>query len=281
MSEHATACSDEGGASDGPALTDRRNELIKSIAAKLPGANRKRIAWHVNTALIERGIEPLSEGSIYRIVHYGMNAPNLDKVKEPRPRTPRMSKRKRQDLERQQTSNTTRNNIRRANEINQYESMMNAPPGKLNNPLVRTAESIQHALVELSALDPKVAVTQIPIERCRQWTPEFAEWWSVFTMLCEQRRLAETPGVPPMAYPRRQKLDANPDVPTDEYQLSPTQASVLAWMRTHEPATQQVISAQCRLPDGSAYSALTKLCALGMVEVDTTHQPFVYSVPTQ
>jgi len=161
--------------------------------------------------------------------------------------------------------------------------MMNAPPGKLNNPLIRTAETIQHALVELSALDPEVAVTQIPIERCRQWTPEFAEWWWTFTQLCEERRLRETPEVPPMAYPKRQKLDPNPEVITDEYQLSPIQASVLAWLRQQRRSVLQTeVAEHVKLPDSSTYTALVRLCALKLATCDSTQQPYRYAaVPTE
>jgi hypothetical protein len=238
-----------------------RDALIKSFARHklLNGRPRDEIARHVNAELVAHGLNPLSPGSIYRIIYYGGNiAHSRDRKKQRRQRDPRLVE-----------SNASRTNIRQSNDERQFESMLNAPPGKLNNPLIRTAELVQHALVELMNIPPEVAVTQIPIERCRQWTPEYAAWWSEFTRLCEERRRAETPDVPMMPYPRREKIVPRVPRPRQEYQLSAIQAVVYAWLVEHGPATQIDITAGTSQPKGSVFSAITRLELYGLVR-DTT-----------
>lgn len=129
------------------------------------------------------------------------------------------------------SANKSMKATRRSDELNQHRSMLNAPPNKLNLPLIRRAEQVQRLLVELSAVDPEVAVTQIPVERCRQWLSEDAAWWSRFIELCEQRWRKETPEVPLMRYPRKAKLASAVSSATEDYRLSPLQSSVLAWLR--------------------------------------------------
>ncbi len=246
-----------------------RDGLIKDLARRLllNGRPRDEIARHVNAGLIEQGHPPLSPGSIYRILHYGTN---LDHT-----RNRKKTKRKRD--QRIVASNASRTNIRTSNAERQFESMMNAPPNKLNNPLIRTAEAVQHGLVELMNVPPDVAVTQIPIERCRQWTPEYAAWWTEFTRLCEERRQREIPDVPPMPYPKREKLVPRAERPRQQYQLSATQSLVYAWLVEHGPATQPEISAGTAQPKGSVFSAMTRLELYRLVR-DTTPQQRVGKV---
>jgi len=255
---------ERGGVIDPAPLLDR-DELIKRYARHklLNGRPREEIARHVNACLVAEGHAPLSPGSIYRIIHYGGNLAHTRDRKKP----------KRKLDQRIVASNASRTNIRQSNAERQFESMVNAPPNKINQPLIRSAEQVQHLLVELMNVSPEVAVTQIPIERCRQWLPEQAEWWLEFTRLCEARRLAEAPEVPPMTYPKRQKLTPRVPRPRQEYQLSPTQALVYAWLRDHGRGASVIYIAEgTKLPRGSAASAIDRLELYGLVRDTTPEQ---------
>lgn len=250
--------------------TTHRDALIRALGAEIPYPGREKLGEYINRRLLELGVDEnrlLSSGSVYRIMAYGGNVnPTPEQRKTTGERRSVRRPRRPQDA-RVVASNASSARIRAADAQHQYTSMLNAPARKLNMPLIRSAEQVQHLLVELTALDPEVAVTQIPIERCRQWTPEHAEWWLKFTQLCEQRRRAETPDVPPMRYPKRTKL-VKSETPKEEYQLSPVQASVLAWMRARKPSTWTVLT----LSEGTGSSpaavvtAVERLAQIGLVQ---------------
>lgn len=156
----------------------------------------------------------------------------------------------------------------------QFRSMLNAPPAKLNLPLVRRAEKIQELLTELIGLDPAVAVTQLPAERCRDFTPTHAAWWAEFTALCEKRRQEETPLLAPRPY-RPPNAALNPvvvgtaDLPKEERHLQPNERAVLDWLRAqHEPATITQIAIGLRVRSKDAIQTRIRvLSASGLVEV--------------
>jgi hypothetical protein len=156
----------------------------------------------------------------------------------------------------------------------QFRSMLNAPPAKLNLPLVRRAEKIQELLTELIGLDPAVAVTQLPPERCRDFTPTHAEWWAEFTALCEKRRQEETPQLAPRPY-RPPNATLNPvvvgtaDLPKEERHLQPNERAVLDWLRTQtEPATITQIAIGLRVRSKDAIQTrIRTLSVSGLVEV--------------
>jgi hypothetical protein len=155
----------------------------------------------------------------------------------------------------------------------QFKSMLNAPVAKLNLPLVRRAEKIQELLTELVGLDPEVAVTQLPPERYRDFTPAHAAWWAEFTALCEKRRADETPNLPPRPY-RPPNAALNPvvlgtaDLPKEERHLQPNERAVLDWLRsTDDPATATQIAVGLRARSKDAIQTrLRTLAVSGLVE---------------
>ena len=166
----ADAACEGGEASDGLAsFVQARDALVKIHGRPLKerGWSRTRIAVVVNEKLAEYNHPPLSEGSIYRILQYGGNLSSL--VPSPASKKRKTAQQKRVDHRRREM-NVNRQQIRKMNAEMQYESMLNAPPNKLNNPFIRSAEQVQHLLIEMMSMDPETAVTQIPIERCRQWS---------------------------------------------------------------------------------------------------------------
>jgi hypothetical protein len=78
-----------------------------------------------------------------------------------------------------------------------YEAMRNAPQGAISLPMLNRATKVLEALGELTALDPKVAATQMPSVRCREYSGSraIAQWWMDFADSCEQRRQLETPSL--------------------------------------------------------------------------------------
>jgi len=156
----------------------------------------------------------------------------------------------------------------------QFKSMLNAPPAKLNLPLVRRAEKVQELLTELVGLDPAVAVTQLPPERCRDFMPVHAAWWAEFTAQCEKRRAEETPHLPPRPY-RPPNAVLNPvvlgtaDLPKEERHLQPNERAVLDWLRVQDDpvtVTQIAVGLKVRSKD-AIQTRLRTLSASGLVEV--------------
>ena len=129
-----------------------------------------------------------------------------------------------------------------------YRSMMNAPVGALNLPNLHRLEQIQELLTELSVLDPKVAVTQIPPNRCREFIQAGAQWWTEFTDLCEQRRLAETPELEPWVRKSAIYSDVlGNSVPVAERHLTPPQKAALdIWRQHDEPLTWEQVAVQIK-----------------------------------
>lgn len=176
--------------------------------------------------------------------------------------------------------------IRAIDAEHQYNSMLNAPPQKLNLPLIRRAEKIMELLTELIALDPAKAVSQLPIERCRDFTVAHAAWWSEFARLCEERRVAETPNLPPRPF-RPVNAVLNPvvlgtvELPTEERALSPGERAALDWIRAQsEPVTVTQVAVGLRNRSRQTIALrLRKLTASGLIEPagksgqETAYQP--------
>lgn len=163
--------------------------------------------------------------------------------------------------------------IRAIDAEHQYNSMLNAPPQKLNLPLIRRAEKIMEMLTELIALDPATAAGQLPIERCREFTVAHAAWWSEFARLCEARRAAETPDLAPRPF-RPLNAVLNPvvlgtaELPTEERALSPGERAALDWIRSQdEPvtATQVALGIRNRSRQ-TVVLRIRKLSASGLIE---------------
>jgi hypothetical protein len=79
-----------------------------------------------------------------------------------------------------------------------YAAMRNAPAGAVTIPMLNRASKIVEALRELAVLDPKVAATQMPAPRCREYSDSapLADWWATFAAACDERRRTETPELP-------------------------------------------------------------------------------------
>jgi hypothetical protein len=141
----------------------------------------------------------------------------------------------------------------------QYESMHNAPRGKLNMPLVRRIQSIQEQLDDIYEIAPDTAVLAYGPEMCRLFTPSRAEWWTKFCALNEQRWQQETPELPPI--PNRRII------PLAERDLNSIERAVLDLLRKQTTAesnldgavsdTQVAVAVRC--PESQARAALTKL----------------------
>jgi hypothetical protein len=157
--------------------------------------------------------------------------------------------------------------IRAAHEQNQVRSMVNAPRGKFNRPLLDRAERIQDALVELIAIAPAVAADSLPATRCRDFTLEHARWWLSFAILCESRRQAETPQLLPRD---RRRLDAtnpvlgaNPPIVTA---FTPATQKVFEWIsKQAEPVRAEDVAKGLHIHPVTASTALRQLCAAGLV----------------
>lgn len=164
--------------------------------------------------------------------------------------------------------------IRATNAELQYQSMLNAPASKLNLPLLRRAEKVMECLTELIAVDPDKAASQLPIERCREFTIAHAEWWARFAAACEERRQQETPDLAPRPF-RPLNSVLNPVVlgtkqlPAEERHLPPGERAVLDWLRARiEPATVvEIVVALRNRSKESVALRIRKLCASGLVEV--------------
>jgi hypothetical protein len=156
--------------------------------------------------------------------------------------------------------------IRAAHEENQLRSMVNAPRGKFNRPLLDRAERIQDALVELIAIDPAIAADSLPTTRCRDFTLEHARWWLSFATSCEHRRQAETPELPPRD---RRRLDAtnpvlagNPPIATA---FTPATQKVFEWMsKQTEPVNTGDVAKGLHIHRATASTAVRQLCAAGL-----------------
>lgn len=164
--------------------------------------------------------------------------------------------------------------IRARNEAAQYRSMVNAPPRSLNLPLLRRMEQVISVLGELMALDPEIAVTQLPPERYGDFAfTEFAEWLLRFTALCEKRRQEETPDVDRTPYrPPRDAINpvifGQETLPVeDERLLSPAERRVFAWLRKQkDPVKAESIALGLKTTKAAVQQRMTRLLASGLVE---------------
>lgn len=163
--------------------------------------------------------------------------------------------------------------IRAIDAEHQYNSMLNAPPQKLNLPLIRRAEKIMEMLTELIALEPGVAVSQLPIERCREFTMAHAAWWSEFARLCEERRATEIPDLAPRPFrPVNAVLNSvvlgTSELPTEERALSPGERAALDWIRAQEtPVTVTQVAVGLRNRSRQTIALrLRKLAVSGLIQ---------------
>lgn len=151
-----------------------------------------------------------------------------------------------------------------------YQSMLNAPEGKLNIPLLDRASKIQELLLEVTGLTPEKAVSQIPAMRCREYSPEMARWWLRFAELCEERRRTETPELPTL-YKRSRLPSLNPVVvggPVAPAFMSPTMQAVHDWIKKQtDPVTVVEVAVAAKINRSSAGHALRNLTQTGVIEV--------------
>jgi hypothetical protein len=152
----------------------------------------------------------------------------------------------------------------------QYESMHNAPRGKLNMPLVRRVQSIQEQLDDIYEVSPEDAVVAYGPELCRLFTPSRAEWWTKFCELNVERWHSEAPALPPVPNHRVIALA--------ERDLKSTERAVLDWLRKQTTAetapedaasdTEAALAARCTL--SQARGALTTLGNNGLAALVAT-----------
>jgi hypothetical protein len=141
---------------------------------------------------------------------------------------------------------------------NLYRSMHNAPPGKLNLPLLERVEKIQELLNDIYEIKPRHAALSLPIERCREFLVDRASWWQQFVDVCDMRRQAETPDLLPVK-PKRL-------IPLAERDLFPADRSVLDWIRTQDkPVAKIEVAVAVRLQESTVDKAMQKLVGAGLV----------------
>jgi ParB-like chromosome segregation protein Spo0J len=134
--------------------------------------------------------------------------------------------------------------IRASYEQSQAASMLNAPPGRLNLPLIRRLDSIYDQLAEAKALDPVEAADGLPLARLAVFGLPEAEWLLAFATAVEMRRAAETPDVPSRRRRRHEVL--NPvlagveRVLLDEASMTETERRVLAYLREQTESVRAV-----------------------------------------
>lgn len=158
--------------------------------------------------------------------------------------------------------------IRASDAESKYRSMLNAPEGKLNIPLLDRASKIQDILLELTGLTPEKAVSGIPSVRCREYSLEMAQWWLRFAELCDERRRTETPDLPPL-YKRPRLATLNPVVgPVAPAVMSPTTRAVYDWtMKQDEPVTVIEAAVAAHINRSTAGDCLRNLVRSGHLEV--------------
>lgn len=160
--------------------------------------------------------------------------------------------------------------IRASDAETKYQSMLNAPEGKLNIPLLDRASKVQELLLELTGITPEKAATQMPAVRCREFSPEMAKWWLRFAELCEERRQAETPELPTL-YKRARLPSLNPVVlgrPVAPVVMSPTMQAAYDWIKQQtEPVAVVEVAVATRMNRDTTSTVLRRLVQSGAVEV--------------
>lgn len=160
--------------------------------------------------------------------------------------------------------------IRAVDAERKYVSMLNAPEGKLNIPLLDRASKIQGLLLEVTGLTPEQAVSGIPAMRCREYSVEMAKWWLRFAELCDERRRAETPDLPTL-YKRPRLASLNPVVvggPIAPDFMSPATRAVYDWIaKQTEPVTVVEAAVAARINRTTAGDALRRLIQTGHVKM--------------
>lgn len=163
----------------------------------------------------------------------------------------------------------------------QYESMHNAPRGKLNLPLVRRIQSIQEQLDDIYELTPEDAVLGYDPELARMFTPSRAEWWLKFCALNEERWHREVPDLPPIPNKRI--------IPLSERDLNSMERAALDWLRKNtttesnlsEGVTATALALALRCPESQARALLTKLHRNDLAEVVGDVDDYKLYVATQ
>lgn len=163
--------------------------------------------------------------------------------------------------------------IRAADAELQYQSMLNAPRGKLNLPLLRRVEKVQEYLDDVFELDPVAAARAFPVVRCPEFTATRADWWARFVAACETRWHDEAPDLPP-ARPKRL-------IPLAERDLTRGDQAVLAWLRNQEePVTAVEAAWALQLAETTAVNAFAKLVGCGLAaEAGLVGRRKAYTVP--
>lgn len=178
--------------------------------------------------------------------------------------------------------------IRQSDAETKYQSMINAPVGKLNLPFLDRASKIQELLVEVAAITPEKAASGVPALRCREFSLEMAKWWLEFASIMEDRRQAETPDLAPIY--KRGRLAAistvahgAADLPKEERHLGPTEKAALDWLRQQsEPVTVTMVAVGLRSRRDHVSRALRVLCRSDLAkEVGRVDRAFIYEAVRQ
>lgn len=162
--------------------------------------------------------------------------------------------------------------IRASDAETKYQSMLNAPAGKLNIPLLDRASKIQELLSEVTGITPEKAVSGIPALRCREYSVEMAEWWLAFVKLTDARRQAETPELPTL-YRRSRLAAVNPVVQgmatigKEERHMAPREKAGIDWLRQQPmPVSTIEMATALRVSKSSARAIMMLLCASHLAE---------------
>jgi hypothetical protein len=119
---------------------------------------------------------------------------------------PKYAKRPKLITEAQRQNNRQLDRIRGHHAALLQEAMCNAPADAVNIPMLSRATKVVQMLRELSALGPKIAASQMPAPRCREYSgaEELVTWLSDFVKACNHRRQTETPTLGHLRTSRRQ-----------------------------------------------------------------------------
>ena len=104
------------------------------------------------------------------------------------------------------TADSSKKSVHATFDESQRNSARNAPAGKLNLSGLRRARALRGGMIEMAALvPPERFVSQIPIEACREFTEDIAEWWIEMSKLAAKRLRSEGAGLPELANVQRPK----------------------------------------------------------------------------
>ena len=173
--------------------------------------------------------------------------------------------------------------IRASYEQSQAASMLNAPPGRLNLPLIRRLDSVYDQLAEAKALDPVEAAVGLPLARLAVFGLPEAKWLLAFATAVENRRAAETPDVLPRQRRRNEVL--NPvlagveRVLLDEAAMTETERRVLAYLREQtEPVRAVEIAKALRAGESTVEQAIRALRGAHLIAGTRTGRTVAYEL---